>query len=118
MVLDTMTLKEFIESPIPNAWIYPPHISVYLKKLRKMNETNDGFITEYISIGNVEVRQEYRHQGIFSNFLKELEDMRIGRGIQINEIVTEQFVQGLQRRGYVLIEGRSSYALPSVKKDF
>jgi len=92
------TLKEFLESDLKNAWIENSKLRVYL---RKGFHSIDGEIVSTLDVANVVVPESKRNQGIFRDFMREVE--MTGYSVFVESVLNDWLPRALERRGYRVV---------------
>lgn len=92
-------LSEFMDSPRTNDWLQIGDMLVYVRKGRHV--CNDQLLNT-IDVANVSVHPDCQNQGIFTQFLNEVETL--GLPVHIENVLTERFANFFRKReGYNVI---------------
>ena len=94
-----------------NQWFeQDERMSLYLRRTR---HCLGGAATECIDIANVEVREQYRQQGVFTAYLQEIETLAQENhlAVYVENIFHPQLTAFLLRRGYTRITGGQDICL-------
>lgn len=91
------SLKSFLESPLRNEWIGDDTIKVYVRKSRRNIE---GQMIDCLDIATVEVEEEERGKGIFTDFLKDAIALNSFTCIFIENVQQDWFAQFFMRQGF------------------
>ena len=64
-----MDLKEFVNSNERSAWIREKHISVYVRKSKRLYI---GYLIDCLDLASIQVDVNKRNRGVFTKFLKKI----------------------------------------------
>jgi hypothetical protein len=97
-----------------NKWLDYEHFRVYIRVTKRMIADS---IEETIDISSIEVSEQYRHQGLFKNFLIDIENLaqKHKKNIYIESILNEDIITHLKKKNYVLTDTETT---PNAFKSF
>lgn len=100
-----MNLNEFLSTKnLNNSWIRENHIDVYV---RRSNRLIGSETFPMLDIGSVQVDENFRGLGIFTDFLEryEKEAKKLNRGVYVESILNPRLTKRLLTYGYFLVPG-------------
>jgi GNAT superfamily N-acetyltransferase len=100
-----MNLTDFLQmNNLRNTWIEEHSIKVYVRKsIRYINDAPFRFL----DLASVEVEEDHRGCGIFTEFLNrfEREAKGVERGVYVESILNKRLIGFLKDRGYYFVPG-------------
>jgi hypothetical protein len=93
-------LWQFLESSYRNRWLEHDKIKVYVRKAHHFIKDQ---ACECLDIASIEVIEEFQHQGVFKDFLDTALTLNPYPCLYIENVLNQNLVQYLKRRGFYQI---------------
>lgn len=85
------------------SWLYYEHFKVYIRITKRMIA---GSIEDTIDISSIEVDERNRHQGIFKQFLVDIENLarKYRKIVYIESILNDDIIIHLKKKDYIFTD--------------